>query len=309
MSTVSGTPLLAPPTSSSGEILESLDDPDADIILCSREGHEFRVPKLYVTKVSPVLRDLIQSTSSSYTADATSSLPPVKLSDGSSTLSSLLTFILPILPRLPFTHEQTIILLSTAQKYQMDSIMSRIRGTVASQNPPLIRPETAFRVYSLARLHGLRQEALQAARTTLTFSFTLEDLEDELGVIPGTYLRELWMYYQTVRTHLISDLTAFRTTGMPVPTPPCGPNTTLGTPVWLDLYVHSIEESPALFDLTEFHMSLSRHIAQRGPGCRCSSMSSKAVRSFWTYLSNVVHSCMTKVGLDGLQDCTILGNN
>ena len=282
------------------ELLENLDDPDADIILCSREHREFRVLKLYITKVSPVLRDLIQSASSSHTSDATSSLPSVQLSDSDATLYSLLTFILPMHPVLPSTLEHTIVLLSAAQKYQMDSILSHIRAVVGSQNPPFSRPETAFRVYSLARMHGLCQEALQAARITLTFQFTMEDLEDELDTIHGIYLHELWTYYQSVRTHLRTDLEAFRNAGMPVPTPPCGPNTSNGTPVWLDAYVGSIAESPALYDSAEFYMSLSRHVRQMG--CPCANMRSKAVRVFWTDLTNVVHSCMTKVSPDRLRD-------
>ena len=287
--------------STSDEVFEILDDPDADIILCSREHHKFRVLKLHVTKVSPVLHDLIQSASTSYTANPTSPLPSVPLSDSGSILSSLLTFILPMLPVLPSTPGHTIVLLSTAQKYQMDSILNRIRAMVALQTPPLIRRETAFQVYYLARMHGLRQEALQAARTTLTFPFTFEDLEDELEAIHGIYLYELWKYYQSVRAHLKSDLEAFRATGMPVLTcPPCGPASGYGTPIWLDVYVASIAESPALFDLTEFHMCFSRHIIQSR--CSC-SIPNKAVRAFWTNLMNVVHGCMTKVSQDALPDC------
>jgi BTB/POZ domain len=284
--------------SSSDEVLDILDDPDADIILCSREHHKFRVLKLHVTKVSPVLNDLIQSASTSHAANPTSPLPSVQLPDSGAILSSLLTFILPMLPVLPSTPGHTVVLLSTAQKYQMDSIMSRIRAMIALQTPPLIRRETAFQVYYLARMHGLRQEALQAARTTLTFPFTFEDLEDELEAIHGIYLHELWKYYKSVRTHLQSDLEAFRATGMPaLMCPPCGSNTVHGARVWLDSYVASIAESPALFDLTEFYACFSRHIIQRR--CSC-SLPNNAVRTFWTDLSNVVHSCMTKVSLDGL---------
>ena len=293
--------------SSSDEVLGILDDPDADIILCSREHRNFRVLKLYITKVSPVLREQIQSASTSHTTNATSSLPSVKLSDTSATLATLLTFILPMLPVLPSTLEHTLILLSAAQKYQMDSVLSRIREMVALQNPPLIRPETAFQAYYLARMHELRQEALQAARSTLTFPFTIEGLEYEFGAIPGIYLHELWNYYQSVRTHLMSDLAAFRANGMHVLTcPPCW-NTIYGTPVWLDAYVVSISESPALFDLTEFHMSLSRHVSQTR--CQCVTTPSKGVRAFWTDLTNVVHGCMTNVSLGGSQITVQYGNN
>ena len=306
MSTVSGTPSPVPPMSGSNEPPENLDDPDADVILCSRdsEHREFRVLKIFITKSSPVLRDLIQSAPSPHAPDSTSSLPSVQLSDSGATLYSLLTFILPVLPVLPSTHEQTMVLLSAAQKYQTDSVLNSIRTVLASQNPPFIRSETAFQAYSLARRYGLRQEALQAARATLTFQFTIEDLEDEFDAIHGIYLRELWTYYQSVRAHLRADLAGFRKTGMPVPAPSCGQNTRHGTPIWLDAYVGSIAESPALFDLTEFHMRLSLHISQN-KGCRCSTMPGKAVRAFWTELTNVVHSCMTKVGLDGLRDCIL----
>lgn len=290
------------------ELLQSLNDPDADIILRSCDHHEFRVLKLYLTKISSLLRELIQSASSSHIANATSSLPSVQLSDSATTLSSLLTLIFPMLPLLPSTLEHTMILLSAAQKYQMDPILSRIRTMIASLDPPFIRPETAFQVYSLAQMHGLRQEALQAARMTLTFPFTVEHLEDKLDAIPGIYLHELWKYYQSVRTHLTSDLAAFRTTNIPVLTsPPCSPVTNYGTPAWLDAYVGSIADSPALFDLTEFHMCLSRHISQRQ--CWCSNIPSNTLRAFWTDLTDVVHSCIKKVGPNGLRYCKILGNN
>ena len=151
-------------------------------------------------------------------------------------------------------------------------------------------------------MHGLLQEALQAARMTLTFRFTLEDLEDKLDAISGIYLHELWKYYQSVRTHLTSDLAAFRTTSVPVLTnPPCCTTTSYGTPGWLDAYVGSIADSPALFDLTEFHMWWLCHITQTR--CRCADTPSNTLRAFWMDLTNVVHSCMKKVGPNGLQYC------
>jgi len=295
-------------SSDSDDLPQSLDDPDADIILRSCDHHGFRVLKLYLTKISPVLRELIRSATSSHIANATPSLPSIRLSDSAATLSSLLSFILPVLPVLPSTLERTMILLSAAQKYQMDPILSRIRTMIASLAPTLIIPETSFQVYSLAQMHGLRQEALQAARMTLTFPFTVEDLEEKLDAIPGIYLHELWKYYQSVRTHLASDLAVLRATSIPVLTSsPCYPITNYGTPTWLDDYVGSIAHSPALFDLTELHMCLSRHIQQRK--CWCSNIPSNTLRAVWTDLTNVVHSCIKKVGFSGLRYCKILSNN
>jgi hypothetical protein len=289
----------SPPTYSD-EFLDNLrfEDPDADIVLCSCDHQEFRVLKLYIIKVSPVLRELIQSASSSHHPNPTSSLPSIQLSDSGVTLSSLLTFIFPIPPVLPSTIEQTMTLLSAAQKYHMDPILSHIRAVVRSQDPPFIRPETAFRVYSLAQTYGLRQEALDAARATLNFSFTLQDLESELNAIQGVYLHELWKYYQKVRVYLTLDLSTFKAAG--IPSEMVGQSCRYGTVTWLGEYIKSIGESPALFDITQFHMSLSRHTNIWGSYCQCPRIPNKAIHAFWMALTNVVHGCMMKVRFDSV---------
>ena len=52
-------------------------------------------------------------------------------------------------------------LLAVAEKYEMNSVVSHIRGAIARQNPPFLRPDTAFHIYFLAQQHGLRQEAVE----------------------------------------------------------------------------------------------------------------------------------------------------
>jgi hypothetical protein len=276
------------------------DDPEADIILRSRDDREFRVLKVYIVKVSPVLRDLIQSASNSHDANATASLPSVRLPDDGATLSTLLTFILPVLPLPPPTIEQTMTLLSAGQKYKMGPVLSHIRSLLSSQNPPFVRPETAFQVYSLAQTYGLREEALRAARSTLTFPFTLEDLEGELGTIPGVYVRELWKYHQSVRAHLAHDLAAFKTASIPHEEigQPCN-NCTLP---WLGEYIDAIAETPALFNINEFHMFLSRHISHQHQQCGCANIPSEAMHNIWVALSDVVQGSMTKVSVEAFRD-------
>ena len=305
MSTVSDRETPPPPSNSAQDRPpqeQPLDDPDADIILRSCDHHEFRVLRLYIVKVSPVLRELIRSALDVHVSDSPSSLPSIQLSDSGATLSCLLTFILPVIPVLPSTMEQTMLLLSVAQKYQMNLILSHIRDIIASQDPPFIRPETAFRVYPLAQTYGLRQETLQAARIALTFPFTIEDLEEELDTMPGIYLHELWMYYERVRTHLRSDLMAFRTTDLSTVLTglSCSNITNYGTLAWLDGYIGSIAESPDLFDLTKFHMCLSLHAFTRYSCCHCATIPSKTIDAFWRALTSIVHGCMVKVSDDGL---------
>jgi hypothetical protein len=58
-------------------------------------------------------------------------------------------------------------LLSIAQKYQMGTVLTHFRGSVARQNSLLSQLKPALRIYSLALKYGLRPEVLQSARTTL----------------------------------------------------------------------------------------------------------------------------------------------
>ncbi|KAH9166753.1 hypothetical protein EDB89DRAFT_2128264 [Lactarius sanguifluus] len=163
------------------------DFPGSDIVLCSYDSHDFRVLKLYIVICSPVLRELIKRVSNSPDlphGEKQETLPVVELPESKETLYSLLTFIFPVAPILPSTTEKIMELLAVAQKYQMDSVMTHIRGALTRLDPPFLRPETALHVYFLAQQHELRQEVIQAARITLRLSMTIEDLEDKLE-FPG----------------------------------------------------------------------------------------------------------------------------
>ncbi|KAI0253664.1 hypothetical protein BJV78DRAFT_1191180 [Lactifluus subvellereus] len=274
------------------------DYPGADIILRSRDSRDFRVPKLYIVNSSPVLGELIQNASNSSDAAHTEeSLPTVQLSDSGAILHHLLTFIFPVSPIPPSTIEKRMELLSVAQEYQMNSTMTHIQGSIALQDSSSI---DAFRVYSLAQKYGLRQEALQAARTILTFSMTIEDLEDKLDIMPGASLHELWKYHERVRTLLASDLAEFRDSGargtmMDLRCTAFSPSL---IPRWLDSYIESIGETPNLFDLVEFDITLARHIRDEAtdPRCACASMTSQTIRTFWTTLTATVHGSIEKAG-------------
>lgn len=281
------------------------DDPEADVVLLSRDGQKFRVVKHYIIRSSTVLSDLIRAASdTSGTATVASNeerLPEVQLYVSSTILSSLLTFIFPILPVLPSTLEETMELLSVAQQYEMSSALSHIRGSLALRDLPFIRPENAFLAYSVAQRYGLRKEAAQAARLTLKFNLTIESLEGGLMDIPGPYLHELWKFHKRVRDDLWLDLSAptFVSTFNPTLTAlKCTQDT------WVLNYVHSIIRNPSLFDPIEFQMTLVQHTSGTSilpaSGClSCAKIPVEKIRTFWMALTTVVHRCMEIVsGLD-----------
>ncbi|KAH9058072.1 hypothetical protein EDB87DRAFT_1792439, partial [Lactarius vividus] len=284
----------------SDEILH-FNYPGSDIVLRSCDSHDFRVPRLYLVNSSPVLRDLIQgatSTSDVAKHEEQGSLPVVKLPESGEILYSLLTFIFPVPPVLPSTTEMIMKLLAAAQKYQMDSVMTHIRAH-SRQDPPFILPETALHIYFLAQKYELRQEMLLAARSTLRLSMILEDLVGKIDFMPGTYLRELWLYHERVGTDLPSSLLEFKKSAVPdiVKDTGCGTLTPNSIPQWLDDYIGSLPQSLPLFDLVEFENTRARHIkneAYRTTVCACAGIFSQTVRAFWEALTAVVHGTIEK---------------
>ena len=336
-----------PPPAQVSETLH-FDFPRSDIALRSCDSHNFHVSKLYIDNSSPVLQEIIRSVSS--TSDKTSDvahdeepepLPVIELPENGEILHSLLTLIFPVVPILPSTSENIMELLAVAQKYQMPSVLSHIRGAISRQHLPFFRPKTAFNLYFLARKLGLHQEAVQAAQVTLRLPMVIEDLGDKLEFpnMTGAYLYELWKYHERVRTELKSGVREFRSSGLPdgvkslvCPIPstagfggsafgapvasgslfggPAATATTFGAPSssfpsWLDNYIESIPEAPHLFDLIEFENARVRHIkefqASYSRTCSCSDISSQLRRDFWEALTGFIDEVREKVRRVG--DC------
>ena len=292
------------------------DDPDADIILRSRDSQEFRVLKLYIIKSSPVLGKQIEATPQlANSTDAETPLPIVQLSDNAAVLSTLLTFIFPVLPVIPSTLEETMELLSVAQKYEMVSVLAHIRGSVALRDYPLICPENAFHAYFLAQKHGLRQEAVLTARITLTFTLAIEKLGSKPDVMPGAYLYELWKYHRSVQVNLTSNIEEFIKTcaASTMSGLKCVSLSPEGIPCWLDEYIWGIDMDPSSFDLIEFQTALTYHIHEsfwttpKGnlrKGCAsCAHIPSHTIRTFWTGLTNFVNGNISKVSVIDMNFC------
>jgi hypothetical protein len=139
----------------------------------------------------------------------------------------------------------------------------------------------------------------------LSFSnLSIEELEDGLDMMPGIFLHELWKYHQRVRSNLTVDLKEFRTSharGLrTLVASSCKPLAGSSIPDWLDQYIVTIGSSPALFDLTKFHMALSSHVQKSknwgGGGCTyCAYISHKTIGEFWAALTAVVNGSIANV--------------
>jgi hypothetical protein len=290
-------------TSTTDEPLPNIPDfPGADIILRSQDSHHLQVPKVFIIHNSPVLDELVRKIlDSPGDANAEASLPVVQLPESGKILRYLLTFILPVFPAIPPTHEETMELLSVAQKYQMETVLVHIRGIIARQNPLPTDLEPALHIYALAQKYGLRPEALRSARIIMKHSMTIENLKDKLDIMPGASLYELWKYYERVRTILALDLTEFRESGARgmLTGLHCRELSSSQIPSWVDQYIVSIGNAPNLFDPLEFNIAMTRHVKNGGNGgCQCGSISSQTMHGFWEALVSVVNGSFEKVSDD-----------
>jgi hypothetical protein len=190
-------------------------------------------------------------------------------------------------------------LLSVAQKYQMGTALTHIRGCIARQNSLPTRLEPALHIYALAQKYGLRPEALQTARAILLKQpMTIEGFGNKLDIMSGASLYELWKYHESVRTILASDLTEFRTS--------CARGTITGlhctelsssqTPRWLDQYIESIGNAPNLFDSSQLNIAMARHIKDKANelSCKCASIPNQTMSEFREALESVVHAVSKK---------------
>ena len=274
--------------------------PGADILLRSQDSYHFRVPKIFIINSSAILGEKIRK--NSYFSGATNdgvSLTAIHLPERGKILHCLLTFVFFVTPVIPPTHEEIMELLFVAQKYQMETALIHIRGSVARQNPLPIHLEPALRIYALAQKYGLRQEALQSARIILKYPMTIENFDNKLDIMPGAFLYELWKYYENVRAILALDLTEFRDSGAQGTATGlrCVELSASQIPCWLDQYIDSIGRSPHLFDTAELNIAMARHIKKDVYDCECASISSQTIREFWTALASVMSGSFEKVGV------------
>jgi hypothetical protein len=215
-------------------------------------------------------------------------------------LRSLLTFIFPVPPVLPPSVEETMELLSVAQKYEMNYILIHIRGSIALQDPPFLSKNNALHIYSLAQKYGLHQEVLQSARLTLKFSLTIENLEGKLDVMPGDHLHELWEFHQRFREKLLSNVDEFKgsdayraLTGLN-----CADCNSSGIPNWIDEYINSIAIAPSSFNLFGFQSALAWHVSAENKGKLCSfctRLPEEPIDKFWAAFTAFLHGNMEEV--------------
>ncbi|KAF8268892.1 hypothetical protein EI94DRAFT_1062062 [Lactarius quietus] len=169
------------------------DRGDSDVTIRARDRVDFQVHKAVLGVASAAFEDM-------FTAPGPLPLGQeqvkqvIDLTENSKTLLHLLSVIYPMVPIVPDTLEDALLLLSACQKYQMDFITTRIRSLIRACTPPLFTAENSFRAYGIASCYHLEEEALYAARLTLERTMSFNSCGEDLRFISGADLFRLFVY-------------------------------------------------------------------------------------------------------------------
>jgi len=100
----------------------------------------------------------------------------------------------PINPIVPDSYEKVFALLAAFQKYDMESIQSRMRAEFKRTTFPEPVGVEAFRLYAIASSMDLVPEMEDAAERTRKHPMTFDSLGDAVASFKGQALRDLLRY-------------------------------------------------------------------------------------------------------------------
>ncbi|KAH9009131.1 hypothetical protein EDB85DRAFT_2163220 [Lactarius pseudohatsudake] len=182
-----------PPKLKRASVSSCLDLPDANIIVRSSDGVDFRVHKPVLAVSSLFFKDLL-SLPQPPDDEHVDSLPVIQLSEDADLLNSLVSLLYPLSPVIPSSYEKVFALLAACQKYDMESVQSNIRDWIKLGRFPGPVEAEAFRACAIAGSMGLDPELEDAARLTLRYPMTFESLGEQLRSFNGRALYDLIRY-------------------------------------------------------------------------------------------------------------------
>lgn len=174
------------------------DHAQADVILRSADGVEFRVFKLFLSLASPFFETLFglpQAPNGATDQEMKDDLAVIAMSEDSKTLDSFLRFCYPsTLADDPSLENLTDILsvFATARKYSLDLIEKKVCQALA--NPKVLETEP-IRCFAIARNARLTHETITAARHTLRQPLIPAQFS-EIGLITASELLALLTYHK-----------------------------------------------------------------------------------------------------------------
>ncbi|KAF7986614.1 hypothetical protein HWV62_26408 [Athelia sp. TMB] len=185
--------------------LLDIDHPDADILVRSADGVNYRTFRFLLSMASPILKDMfglprqVDSESTNGVDEILDGLPVVQFAEDSATLRHLLPLCYPVsyhgvrVIAKPNSLAEVNGVLKAARKYEMDGAF---RIAVAWLLDPAFLTTEPLRVFTIACFHRLSDEASTAARCTLVHPILHETNIPEISSINAGLLQSVLLYHR-----------------------------------------------------------------------------------------------------------------
>ena len=168
---------------------DRLDMTDADVILRSADGQEFRTHKSTLSIASPVFNNMFMFPQPPSTEPT--SLPVVDMCEIGNVLDAFLRCLYPVAKPVVKDLELLEALVAAAKKYETDVVIQLVWSWLVV---PETLKEDPIRVYAIARTSGdLWDQAAAAAKCT-TYDMVISSHPDDLSHLTAVALRDLLAY-------------------------------------------------------------------------------------------------------------------
>jgi hypothetical protein len=162
--------------------------PDADVVLRSSDGKEFRVHRLILSISSPIFQGMFGL------PQPTESLPKISNIDIPETSDILQPFLQYLYPRSPPDISDISMwaaLYAIADKYGTEVVTDLLRDALI----PRFLEASPLRVYALASCWGFEEEAKIASRRTLTMDISKGFPEEDARLMGGVACKKLFLLH------------------------------------------------------------------------------------------------------------------
>jgi len=182
------------------------DAPDADAVLRSSDGKEYRVHRLILSLASPVFQGMFGLPQPT---DPPSQLPTIDVPESADILQPFIQYLYPCSPPKISDISMWAALYVIADKYGAEGIMDPLRDMLI----PRFFEASPLRVYTLASHWGFEEEAKIASTRTLTIDVLKDFPQEDAELMGGGACRRLYLLHFNRR-----EAARALVTGHPLPT-------------------------------------------------------------------------------------------
>ncbi|KAH9948958.1 hypothetical protein B0H21DRAFT_890097 [Amylocystis lapponica] len=182
--------------SSESPVNGPFDNLDANVIIRSSDGSDFRVFKEILAIASPVFKQMFalpcENAAQQASDDTVAGIPVIHVSEEGQTIKMLLSLFYPVPPQTFTKLEEVRAVLEVARKYEMEVVKMRVESALMSfaQAEPL-------QVFALARTYMSEEVVQRAARCTLQWAIepTSVAMPEELRLLSLPAFWALMQYH------------------------------------------------------------------------------------------------------------------